>query len=265
MLHFCFNFILFGHRGHVNFHFNWCSVFTEGCFYLWKKFESSKWGSLHLVEKLPQVKFPIPPQPLTAIWKTPTYKILWPLFVDGVQLPQGYTELLWGDSLLFSRNSWYLLNQSRKDERLRWPWNHSVVLNLCINLVITKNKSKSQYVKLTQLWPLTVNYFKVSSQSYLEGLSKICFVCTYVDQMVVRYRLVFCFKFSFTMFLLMFLPLFTKFVNNILKIYELPEIYEILKKLFTIIIYQFNSMSQLYLASELYWKCALGGKGLFWH
>ena len=31
-----FNFILFLHRGDVNFHFNWCSVFTEGCFYLWK-------------------------------------------------------------------------------------------------------------------------------------------------------------------------------------------------------------------------------------
>ena len=27
--------------------------------------------------------------------------------------------------------------------------------NLCINLVITKYKLKSQYVKLTQLWPVT--------------------------------------------------------------------------------------------------------------
>ena len=40
---------------------------------------------------------------------------------------------------------------------------------------------------------------------------------------------------------------------------------KILKKLFTIIIYQVNSISQLHLASELYWICTLGVKGLFWH
>ena len=44
---------------------------------------------------------------------------LWPLLVDGVQLPQGYTELLRGDSLLFTRNSWYSLGQYWKDERPR--------------------------------------------------------------------------------------------------------------------------------------------------
>ena len=44
---------------------------------------------------------------------------LWPLFVGGVQLPQGYAEPLRGDSLLFTRNSWYSLDQYRKDERLR--------------------------------------------------------------------------------------------------------------------------------------------------
>ena len=78
-------------------------------------------GSLHLAKKLPPVKFSItpPPQPLTTIWKTPVFKTLRSLFVDGVQWPQGYTEPLCGDSLLFTRNSWYSLNQSRKDERLR--------------------------------------------------------------------------------------------------------------------------------------------------
>ena len=86
-------------------------------------------GFLHPVKTFPSVKFLIPHQPLTAIWKTPIRKALWPLFVDGVHLPQGYTEPLWGDSLLFTRNSWYSLNQSRKDERLRWPWSHPVVLN----------------------------------------------------------------------------------------------------------------------------------------
>ena len=36
---------------------------------------------------------------------------------------------------------------------------------------ITKYKLKSQYVNWTQLWPLPVNCVKVSSQSYLAGLS----------------------------------------------------------------------------------------------
>ena len=41
--------------------------------------------------------------------------------------------------------------------------------------------------------------------------------------------------------LLMFFPLFSNVFTNILKIYELPKIYnKILKKLFTIIIYQVN-------------------------
>ena len=143
-------------------------------------------GSLHPVKKFRIVKFTIPPQSLTAIWKIPIYKTSWPLFADGVHLLQGYTEPLWGDSLLFTRYSWYSLNQSLKDEWLRWPWSHPVVLSLCINLVIAKYKLKSQYVKLTQLWPLTVNCFKVSSQSYLAGLSKICFLCIYVDQMIIQ-------------------------------------------------------------------------------
>ena len=41
-----------------------------------------------------------------------------------------------------------------------------IYYNSCINLIITKYKLKSQYVKLAQLWPLTVNCVKVSSQSY---------------------------------------------------------------------------------------------------
>ena len=47
------------------------------------------------------------------------YKTLWILFVDGVQLPQCYTELLRGDSLFFTRISWYSLDQYWKDETLR--------------------------------------------------------------------------------------------------------------------------------------------------
>ena len=46
-------------------------------------------------------------------------------------------------------------------------WSHTPNLSLYINLVIAKYESKSQYVKLTQLWQLTLNCVKVSTQSYL--------------------------------------------------------------------------------------------------
>ena len=85
----------------------------------------------------------------------------------------------------------------------------------------------------------------------------------------------FCSKFSFAIFLLMFFPLFLNVFTNILNIYKLPELYNKIPKycqtlVLTIIIYQANSTSQLHLASELnlykrYWKCALSGRGLFWH
>ena len=79
-----------------------------------------------------------------------------------------------------------------------------------------------------------MNCFKVSYQSYLAGLSKVCFLCIYVDQMIIQKRLLFCFKFSFTIFLLMFFPIFSNLFTDILKIYELPKIYnKILKKLLT--------------------------------
>ena len=50
---------------------------------------------------------------------------------------------------------------------------------------------------------------------------------------------------------------FSKVFTNILKIYKLPKIYNKIPKycqalVLAIIIYQANSMSQLYLASELY-------------
>ena len=186
-------------------------------------------------------------------------------FVNGVQLPPGYTEPLRGDSLFLTRNPWYSLDQYWKDGKLRWPWSYPVVLSFCINLVITKYKLKSQF-KLTEWWSLTVSCFKVSSQSYLPGLSKECFFCTYVDQITIKQVLSFCFKFSFTIVLLMFFWLFSNVFTNILKIYELTKIdNKILKKLLTIIIYQVNSMSQLHLPSELYWKCTLGSKRIFWH
>ena len=61
--------------------------------------------------------------------------------------------------------------------------------------------------------------------------------------------------FAPTIFLLMFFPLFSKVFPDILKIYELPKIYNKIPKywqtlVLTIIILQANSMSQLHLAFD---------------
>ena len=73
----------------------------------------------------------------------------------------------------------------------------------------------------------------------------------------------FCFTFSFTVFLLMLFPLFSKGFINILKIYELPKTYnKILKNLFAIIIDQVNSMWQLHLLNFIE-NVQLGAKDFF--
>ena len=66
----------------------------------------------------------------------------------------------------------------------------------------------------------------------------------------------FCSKFSFAIFLLMFFPLFSKILTNILKIYELSKINNMITKycqtlVLIKIIYHANSMSQSHLAFEL--------------
>ena len=106
------------------------------------------------------------------------YITFWSLFVDGVQVPHGYAEPLWGDSSLFKRNSWYSLDQSRKDERLRWPWSQPVVFNLCINLVITNYKLKLQTDSIIALnCELCQSEFSVLSGRLIIKLSKTCFLC----------------------------------------------------------------------------------------
>ena len=168
-----------------------------------------------------------------------------------IQLPQSYTATMRREFTFYhyvSRNYWYSLHQSWKDERMRWPWSHPVVLKSCINVVTTK-------YKLTN-WDLCQSEFPVLSGGIITKLLKICFLCTYVDKMIIQQRLMFCSKFSFTIASLMFFPLFSKVFTNILKIYELPKINNMIPKycrilVLTIIIYQANSMSQLHLGSEL--------------
>ena len=124
-------------------------------------------GSFHLVKKFPPVKFPIPHNPLPLFGRPQYIKLYAPFLWMGCNclkaIQSHYEETVY---FLPDIPGIYPLSQSRKDERLRWPWNHPVVLNLCINLVITKSEIKSKYVKLTQLWPLTVKCFQVLVQVF---------------------------------------------------------------------------------------------------
>ena len=54
-------------------------------------------------------------------------------FIDDVQLSQGYRTTPRRQFTLYPsvpRSSWYSFNRPRKDEKLSWPRNHPVVLNL---------------------------------------------------------------------------------------------------------------------------------------
>ena len=58
---------------------------------------------------------------------------LWPLFMDRVQLSQGYKVILrryFTFDHYFPRNLWYWFDWPLKDERQSWPWNHPALLNL---------------------------------------------------------------------------------------------------------------------------------------
>ena len=56
---------------------------------------------------------------------------LWPLFMDGVQLPKAKTTSRRQFTFYHSvpTNSWYSFYRLRKDERLSQPCSHPVVLN----------------------------------------------------------------------------------------------------------------------------------------
>ena len=97
--------------------------------------------------------------------------------------------------------------------------------------------------------------FSVLSAKLIIKLSKICFLCTYVDQMITQQRFNVLAQPKFKIFSI-FYPLFSKDSNDILKIYELPKIYDKIPKycqmFLTIIMYQANSIFQLHLVFELY-------------
>ena len=96
-------------------------------------------------------------------------------------------------------------------------WSHIPSnLSSCINLVITKNELKPQFVKLTQLWPSTVyelcqKAFLVLSGRLIIKLTKICFLCTHIQTKWIYSRdFMFSSNFSFTIFSLILFPFFFK-------------------------------------------------------
>ena len=183
LLHFWFNCILFGHTSYVNFHFNWCSVFAVGCFELGKRFEWPKSLLLRFPspgKKIPPpVKFPIPPNPLSLFGRPRYIKLYGPFLwmrcncIKASRLCRATIRR----QFTFYQKFLVLMKSFSEGWKAEMTLKPSSAFDY---------KLESQYVELTELWPLAVNCFKVSSQSYLAGLSKICFFCTYVDQMVIQ-------------------------------------------------------------------------------
>ena len=93
----------------------------------------------------------------------------------------------------------------------------------------------------------------LSSRLIIRKLSKICFLCTYVDQMIIQHRFNVLLQLQFYN---IFTNVLSKVFTDILKIFELPKIFNKPKYyqtlVFTIIIYQANSISQLHQAFDLY-------------
>ena len=57
---------------------------------------------------------------------------LWPLFIDGIQVPQGCRVTTRRQFTFYQyvpRNSWYSFDRLREDEKLSRPWSHPVVVN----------------------------------------------------------------------------------------------------------------------------------------
>ena len=126
-----FNFILFLHRGDVNFHFNWCSVFTEGCFYLWKGFEWQtsfllrffrflRFQKIHPTSTPRPTKFLISPRwsrdvflhHLTnSIWETLYFDTWLPI---SITIPGKFLRFLF----YFQRSSWPIRMQDSWKQRV---------------------------------------------------------------------------------------------------------------------------------------------------
>ena len=84
LYYFHFTLVLFAYIGHANFDVNQCSVITDCCFKLWKRFEWSlllRFSSTQKTMPLPLAKFTIPAPPLTVM----LFEKPWALFKVGDQ------------------------------------------------------------------------------------------------------------------------------------------------------------------------------------
>ena len=98
--------------------------------------------------------------------------------------------------------------------------------------------------------------FSVLSGRLIIKLSKMCFLCTYVDQMIIQQIFNVLLQLQFHNIFTTVLSIFSKVFTDILKVYELLKMYNKIPKycqtlVLTIIIYQVNSTSQLHLRFEL--------------
>ena len=109
---------------------------------------------------------------------------------------------------------------------------------------------------MTYKCELCQSEFSVLSGRFIIKLSKTCFLCIYVDQVIIQQRFNVLLQIQFYNIFTNVLSIISKVFTNTLKTDELPKIYSKIPKycqtlVLTIIIYQANSMSQLHLASEL--------------
>ena len=132
----------------------------------------------------------------------PLKKILWRYFMDRVQLPKvcrATTRRQFTFYHLFSRNSWYPFDQPQKDERLTWPWSHTVAFNtgpfdwgssastnrpVFVFSLLIFNESETRYVILGTLTLVTIknmiNYFVcVGSRRVFQGSALTLFFLCY--------------------------------------------------------------------------------------
>ena len=97
LYYFYFQFLFFEHTCHTNFYFNWCSVFTECPFWLWKRF---KWSKSLLVRFSP-----------------PNSKFLFSIISHPAHLGGNFPLLLWktlNQHRVFKKKWYFLFARRRK-------------------------------------------------------------------------------------------------------------------------------------------------------
>ena len=136
--------------------------------------------------------------------------------MDGVQLLQGYTATMRRYFFVpLSFQKFLVLIRSISE-----GWKDGMALKPSSGFKIVYQPSYYQIqIKVTIRQTdsiMTFNFelcesqFSVLSGRFTIKLSKICFLCTYLDQIIIQQKLMFCSKFSFTIFLLIIISIIFK-------------------------------------------------------